>query len=36
MYTLAVNMRTSVKTIEMYYSDVMPDDFAKQLEGSWD
>lgn len=34
--TLAINMRTSVKMIEMYYSDVVPDDVAKQLEGSWD
>lgn len=25
VYTLAVNMRTSVKMIEMYYSDVIPD-----------
>ena len=36
VYTLAINMRTSVKMIEMYYSDVVPDDVAKQLEGSWD
>ncbi|MCG8271607.1 tyrosine-type recombinase/integrase [Aquamicrobium sp. NLF2-7] len=36
VYTLAVNMRTSVKMIEMYYSDVVPDDFAKQLEGSYE
>ena len=36
IYTLAINMRTSVKMIEMYYSDVVPDDVAKQLEGSWD
>lgn len=34
VYTLAINMRTSVRMIEMYYSDVIPDDFAKQLEGS--
>ncbi len=36
VYTLAINMRTSVKMIEMYYSDVIPDDFAKQLEGSFE
>ena len=36
VYTLAINMRTSVKMIEMYYSDVVPDDVAKRLEGSWD
>jgi hypothetical protein len=29
-------MRTSVKMIELYYSDVQPDDLAKQLEGSYD
>lgn len=31
----AINMRTSVKMIEMDYSDVVPDNVAKQLEGSW-
>jgi integrase len=36
VYTLAINMRTSVRMIEMYYSDVVPDDLAKQLEGSYD
>lgn len=36
IYTLAINMRTSVKMIEMYYSDVVPDDVAQHLEGSWD
>jgi hypothetical protein len=36
VYTLAINMRTSVKMIELYYSDVQPDDLAKQLEGSYD
>lgn len=29
-------MRSSVKLIEMDYSDAMPDNFAKQLEGSYD
>ena len=33
VYTLAINMRTSVKMIEMYYSDVVPDDVAKQRHG---
>ena len=32
----ATDMRPSVKMIEMYYSDVIPDDFAKQLEGSFE
>lgn len=36
VYTLAINMRTSVRMIEMYYSDVVPEDLAKQLEGSYD
>jgi integrase len=36
VYTLAINMRTSVKMIEMYYSDVVPNDRAKQLEGGHD
>ena len=36
IYTLAINMRTSVKMIEMYYSDVVPDDVASRLEGSFD
>jgi integrase len=36
IYTLAINMRTSVRMIEMYYSDVVPDDMAKKLEGSFD
>lgn len=36
IYTLAINMRTSVRMIEMYYSDVVPDDVAKRLEGSYD
>ena len=35
IYTLAINMRTSVRMIEMYYSDVVPDEMAKQLEGSY-
>lgn len=35
IYTLAINMRTSVRMIEMYYSDVVPDDVAKKLEGSF-
>lgn len=35
IYTLAINMRTSVRMIEMYYSDVVPDDVAKRLEGSF-
>jgi len=30
-----VNMRTSVRMIEMYYSDVVPDDVAKRLEGDF-
>lgn len=29
---LAINMRTSVRMIEMYYSDVVPEDLARQLE----
>ncbi len=36
VYALAINMRTSVKMIEMYYSDVTPSDVAKRLEGSFD
>lgn len=36
VYKVAINMRTSVKMIEMYYSDVAPDDVAERLEGSWD
>jgi integrase len=36
VYTLAINMRTSVRMIEMYYSDVVPNDLAKQLEGTFD
>ena len=36
VYTLALNMRTSVRMIEMYYSDVVPDDVAKRLEGNFD
>lgn len=36
VYTLAINMRTSVRMIEMYYSDVVPEDLARQLEGSFD
>ena len=36
IYTLAINMRTSVRMIEMYYSDVVPDEMAKQLEGGSD
>jgi integrase len=36
VYTLAINMRTSVRMIETYYSDVLPSDLAKQLEGSFD
>lgn len=36
VYKLAINMRTSVRMIEMYYSDVVPDDVAAQLEGSFD
>jgi integrase len=36
VYTLAINMRTSVRMIETYYSDVLPTDLAKQLEGSFD
>lgn len=35
IYTLAINMRTSVRMIEMYYSDVVPDDVAKRLEGAF-
>ncbi|MBI1619818.1 site-specific integrase [Aquamicrobium zhengzhouense] len=35
IYTLAINMRTSVKMIEAYYSDVIPDDIARQLEGDF-
>jgi integrase len=35
IYTLAINMRTSVRMIEMYYSDVVPDDVAKKLEGGF-
>jgi len=34
VYTLAINMRTSVRMIEMYYSDIIPEDRAKLLEGS--
>lgn len=33
---IAINMRTSVRMIEMYYSDVVPEDLTKQLEGSFD
>lgn len=36
VYTLAINVRTSVRMIEMYYSDVVPQDLAKQLEGTYD
>ncbi|WP_375449939.1 tyrosine-type recombinase/integrase [uncultured Devosia sp.] len=36
IYTLAINMRTSVRMIEMYYSDVVPDEMARQLEGSYE
>lgn len=36
VYKLAINMRTSVRMIEMYYSDVVPDDVAEQLEGSFE
>lgn len=36
IYTLAIDMRTSVRMIEMYYSDVVPDEMARQLEGNWD
>ncbi|MBS1165545.1 MAG: hypothetical protein H6R00_1570 [Proteobacteria bacterium] len=36
VYTLAINMRTSVRMIEMYYSDVVPEDLARQLEGSYE
>jgi integrase len=36
VYTLAINMRTSVRMIETYYSDVLPSDLAKQLEGGFD
>ncbi|MDB5585896.1 MAG: hypothetical protein JWP26_866 [Devosia sp.] len=36
IYTLAINMRTSVRMIEMYYSDVVPDEMAKQLEGGYE
>src|SRR5690606_41552982 len=36
IYTLAINMRTSVRMIEMYYSDVVPDDVAKRQEGGFD
>lgn len=36
VYKLAINMRTSVRMIEMYYSDVVPDDVAAQLEGNFD
>jgi integrase len=36
IYTLAINMRTSVRMIETYYSDVIPDERAKQLEGGYD
>lgn len=35
IYTLAINMRTSIRMIEMYYSDVLPTDRAKILEGEW-
>lgn len=35
VYTLAINMRTSVRMIEMYYSDVQPEDRAKILEGEF-
>jgi site-specific recombinase XerD len=34
VYTLAINMRTSVRMIEMYYSDIIPEDRAKLLEGN--
>ncbi len=34
--TLAISMRTSVQIIETYYSDMLPSDLAKQLEGSFD
>lgn len=33
LYTLAINMRTSVQMIQMYYSDVVPDDVAKPAKG---
>jgi integrase len=36
VYTLAINMRTSVRMIEMYYSDVVPDDVARRLEGDFE
>ena len=36
VYALAINMRTSVRMIEMYYSDVVPDEMAKQLEGGYE
>ena len=32
----AIHMRISLEVIEMYYSDVVPDDLAKQLEGDFD
>jgi integrase len=35
VYTLAINMRTSVRMIEMYYSDVIPEDRARVLEGDY-
>ncbi|SFV36573.1 Phage integrase family protein [Devosia crocina] len=34
VYMLAINMRTSVRMIEMYYSDIIPEDRAKLLEGN--
>lgn len=33
IYTLAINMRTSVKMIENYYSDVVPADRERALRG---
>jgi integrase len=36
VYTLALNMRTSVRMTEMYYSDVVPDEMGKQLEGGYE
>lgn len=35
IYTLAINMRTSIRMIEIYYSDVIPADRAKILEGKY-
>jgi len=36
IYTLAINMRTSVRMIEMYYPDVVPDEMAKEIEGGYE